>query len=93
MKQILDSYYGCDLPLEPIIPPCRARENQRDIKPRLILTLPKVNPRAGDTNLVPKTEKAPDTGYIADISPLYTSYEIRVSHPKDTEMTGTFTMI
>lgn len=32
MKRILDSYYGCDLPLEPIIPPCRARENQRDIK-------------------------------------------------------------
>ena len=33
-------------------------------------TAPNVNPRAGETNLVPKTEKAPDTGYMADISPL-----------------------
>ena len=33
-------------------------------------SLPSVNPRAGDTNLDPNTENAPDTGYIAAISPL-----------------------
>jgi hypothetical protein len=32
--------------------------------------VPNVNPSAGETNLAPKIEKAPDTGNMADISPL-----------------------
>jgi hypothetical protein len=31
---------------------------------------PRVNPSAGETKRVPKVEKAPDTGYIEDISAL-----------------------
>ena len=34
------------------------------------LNSPSVNPSAGETKRVPKVEKAPDTGYIEDISPL-----------------------
>lgn len=32
-----------------------------------------MNPRAGDTNLLPKAENAPETGNMADISPLEAS--------------------
>lgn len=33
--------------------------------------MPRVNPSAGETKRVAKVAKAPDTGYIEDISPLH----------------------
>ena len=45
-------------------------DQKRREDPSEKLYLPNVNPRAGETKREPKTEKAPETGNIADISPL-----------------------
>ena len=49
--------------------------------------LPNVNPSAGETNLVPYTEKAPDTGNIEDISPLYLVFRDNASPRKNVGLT------
>jgi hypothetical protein len=60
-----------NVPLKPIIPPCKMQsDSDKDARNELDYILPNVKPSAGDTNLDPNTENAPETGYIADISPL-----------------------
>jgi hypothetical protein len=57
--------------LKPIIPPWRL--NRSDVvRNTETVIMPNVKPNAGETNLVPYTEKAPETGNIEDISPLPT---------------------
>jgi hypothetical protein len=57
-----------NVPFKPVSPSCS--QVSTAIRCQGENTAPNVKPRAGETNLVPKTEKAPDTGYMADISPL-----------------------
>ena len=42
------------------------------------MILPSVNPRAGETNRLPNTVNAPDSGDMAAISPLETKCETHV---------------
>ena len=51
------------------------------------MKLPNVNPSAGDTNRLPNTENAPETGNMAAISPLETK-DGRVIVPLEWQVNG-----
>ena len=60
-------------PLKPVIPtyhPFPIHIYSNNNLEKSLKNSPRVNPSAGETKRVPKVEKAPDTGYIEDISPL-----------------------